>query len=264
MNHTSWRTDYLRSQLIAATAYGKKDGRYFIDMPKENVYGNGGLITTATDLTTWNNYLMAGKFGYPSLLWKQLYIPALTSERKYNYAAGLRVDTFNGHMRISHDGATAAYRSLLELYPDEKISIAWLSNSSEFDGGGEGLAELRNFLIPKSVTPINKSIKSESSSEKPETNNLRPTKGFTSFAAVVGDYHSDEISSDLKIKVKDNELFILRKNGERFMLTPASGLSFKIADSNIYVEFFLNDRNQATGFYFHSPKIKKIAFDKVN
>lgn len=263
MPHTSWRTDYLKSQLISATAYGKRDGQYFIDMPKENVYGNGGLLTTAADLTNWNNYLMEGRFGQPSLLWKLFHIPPLTSGKAYDYAAGLRVGTFNGRMRISHDGATAAYRSLLEFYPNEKISIAWLSNSSEFNGGGGALAELRNFLIPEAVSPIDKSITTESLSDRTEHENVNRIPDLSNFVALAGHYHSDEISSDLMVKIEDNKLLMIRKNDDTFKLVPASGVAFKIADSNVLVEFILNNQNQVEGFYFHSPKVKKIAFKRV-
>ncbi len=53
---------------------------------------------------------------------------------------------------------TAAYRSTLEYYPDLKLSIAWLSNTSEFDGGKEGLMELRILLL-RDQPPVNEDVK---------------------------------------------------------------------------------------------------------
>src|SRR5437867_5916139 len=54
MAHTSWRDDYTRIVNGRAMAYAERDGEYHTDMPFENVYGNGGLLTTVGDLLRWN------------------------------------------------------------------------------------------------------------------------------------------------------------------------------------------------------------------
>ncbi|PTT03036.1 hypothetical protein DBR11_03470 [Pedobacter sp. HMWF019] len=158
MKHTQWRSNLNRVVLDRAIAYGKSNGTYFTDMPFENVYGNGGLLTTAEDLLRWNNYFLGGKLGNPSLLSNQLGVIALNNGRKNSYAAGLRIDYLRGWKVIMHDGATAAYRSTLEYYPDLKLSIAWLSNTSEFDEGKEGLTELRKILL-RDKSSINENAK---------------------------------------------------------------------------------------------------------
>lgn len=147
MKHSQWRSNLKKVVVDRAIAYGKNNGTYFSDMPFENVYGNGGLLTTAEDLIRWNNYFLSGKLGSPSLLPKQLDVVALSNGKINAYAAGLRIDSLRGWKVIMHDGATAAYRSILEYYPDLKLSIAWLSNTSEFDEGRDGLMELRNLLL---------------------------------------------------------------------------------------------------------------------
>src|SRR6188508_1646510 len=43
MTRTSWRDDYSRIVKGRAVAYAESDGRYYADMPFENIYGNGGL-----------------------------------------------------------------------------------------------------------------------------------------------------------------------------------------------------------------------------
>src|SRR5437763_15522226 len=54
MTHTSWRDDYTRIVKTRAVAYSSGRDGFRTDMPFENVYGNGGLLTTVGDLLKWN------------------------------------------------------------------------------------------------------------------------------------------------------------------------------------------------------------------
>ncbi len=141
MKHTQWRDNYKRIVPNRAMAYSKSGTTYQTNMPNEYVYGNGGLLTTAEDLLIWNDYYLNGKLGNPSLLEKQLATTALNSGVMHRYAAGLFVGTAMGWNYVSHDGATAGYRSNLEGYPELGLSIAWLSNTSEFDSDTLNVAE---------------------------------------------------------------------------------------------------------------------------
>ncbi|MFT3845804.1 MAG: serine hydrolase domain-containing protein [Lacibacter sp.] len=147
MKHTEWRNNFKKIVHNRAIAYSRAGNTYFMDMPNEYVYGNGGLLTTAEDLLLWNNYYMAGKFGNSSLLPMQLSTTALNSGKHNNYAAGLIVDSVRGWKSISHTGATAGYRSMLQHFPDLGLTIAWLLNSSDIDNGPNVAVTVRNLLV---------------------------------------------------------------------------------------------------------------------
>ena len=149
LTHTQWRDNFKRIVPNRALAYQRSGTTYQTNMPNEYVYGNGGLLTTAEDLLIWTNYFLNGKLGSPSLLEKQLTTNALNSGVMHRYAAGLFVGTANGWKYISHDGATASYRSNLEAYPVLGLSIAWLSNTSQFDNDTLNVAEaVADLFIP--------------------------------------------------------------------------------------------------------------------
>jgi len=157
MKHTQWRDNYKRIVPNRAIAYSKNGTAYQTNMPNEYVYGNGGLLTTAEDLLIWNNYYLNGKLGSPSLLTKQLTTNPLNSGIMHSYAAGLFIDTFRGWKIISHDGATASYRSNLETYPELGLSIAWLSNTSEFDNNPFNVADaIGDLFIPVKIPETKK------------------------------------------------------------------------------------------------------------
>lgn len=130
MKQSQWRDDYRRVVKNRAIAYSPSKNGYYTAMPNENVYGNGGLLTTAEELLQWNQYYLTGRLGSPSLLQKQLHSDLLNSGRKNNYGAGLVLENTNGWTDITHNGATAGYRADLHHFPELGLSIAWLSNNS--------------------------------------------------------------------------------------------------------------------------------------
>jgi CubicO group peptidase (beta-lactamase class C family) len=149
MKNTQWRDNHKRIVANRAIAYSKSGAGYQTNMPNEYVYGNGGLLTTAEDLLVWCDYFLNGKLGTPSLLPKQIATSPFNNGIMHPYAAGLFTGEFRGWKFVSHDGATAGYRANLEAYPELGLSIAWLSNSSEFDSDTLNVADaVGDFLVP--------------------------------------------------------------------------------------------------------------------
>ncbi len=133
MLHTQWRDDPNRIVSNRAIAYSKSETGFETDMPNEYVYGPGGLLTTTEDLLKWDNFYQSGKFGTPSLLSNQIKTEPLNNAVMNPYAAGLFINKVEGWNNISHDGATASYRAYLETFPELHLSIAILSNTSQFN-----------------------------------------------------------------------------------------------------------------------------------
>jgi len=133
MLHTQWRDDPNRIVPNRAIAYSKSDNGFKTDMPNEYVYGPGGLLTTTEDLLKWDNFYQSGKVGTPSLLSNQIKTEPLNNGIINPYAAGLYINKVEGWDNLSHDGATASYRAYLETFPELHLSIAVLSNTSQFN-----------------------------------------------------------------------------------------------------------------------------------
>ena len=134
MTHTQWRDDFRRVVPGRAQAYDRKGGRYEQDMPFENAYGNGGLLTTVGDLLIWNRALDSGKLG-KFVTTKLSERSTLRDGRKITYGRGLFNYVFKGAEEIAHSGATAGYRAWLGRYPAHKLSVALLCNAANADTG---------------------------------------------------------------------------------------------------------------------------------
>jgi CubicO group peptidase (beta-lactamase class C family) len=130
MTSTSWRDDYTRIVKGRAIAYADQRGSYRLDMPFENVHGNGGLLTTVGDLLRWTAHFGAPKLGDAAFVREQQEPGRFSDGQQHNYALGLQIVRYKGVREVGHSGATAGYRAYLADYPDQGISVGVLCNVS--------------------------------------------------------------------------------------------------------------------------------------
>jgi len=130
MAHTSWRDDYTHVLKGRAIAYSSRDGVFHTDMPFENVYGNGGLLTTVGDLLKWNEHFDAAPEGDPLSTVEQQRAGKFNDGRTHGYALGLFVGGYKGLREVYHSGSTAGYNAYLTRFPDERVSVAVLCNAT--------------------------------------------------------------------------------------------------------------------------------------
>jgi CubicO group peptidase (beta-lactamase class C family) len=154
MTSTRWRDDFTAIVKGRATAYsGTAAAGFHMEMPFTNVIGNGGLLTTVSDLLKWNAYLDAppAAVGGPALV-QALETPMTFNDgRRSSYALGVSVATHDGIREVTHGGATAGYRTWLARYPDRRTSVAVLCNVAS--ANPTGLAnQVMGVVMPRPVT----------------------------------------------------------------------------------------------------------------
>jgi CubicO group peptidase (beta-lactamase class C family) len=128
--HTSWRDDYTRIVNGRALAYTVRDGAFHTDMPFENVYGNGGLLTTVGDLLKWNEHYDAPPPADAAMTAEQQTPGHFNDGRVHGYGLGLFVGAYKGLREVYHSGSTAGYSAFLTRFPDQHVSVAVLCNST--------------------------------------------------------------------------------------------------------------------------------------
>ncbi|HEX7139142.1 MAG TPA: serine hydrolase domain-containing protein, partial [Vicinamibacterales bacterium] len=128
MTQTSWRDDYTRIVKGRAIAYDQEGDAFRTDMPFENVYGNGGLLTTVGDLLKWNENFSKPVVGDAAFVQLQQQPGKFNDGRAHGYAFGLTVGTHNGAREVAHSGSTAGYSAFLTRFPDPHLSVAVLCN----------------------------------------------------------------------------------------------------------------------------------------
>lgn len=133
MTKTSWRDDHTRVVKGRAIAYSDAGGRFSIEMPFENVHGNGGLLTTVGDLLKWNENFVEPKVGGPDVVAKMQTTGRFNNGAPQIYALGVRVEDYRGVRNVNHSGSTAGYRAHLNRFPESQTSVAVLCNVSSGD-----------------------------------------------------------------------------------------------------------------------------------
>jgi len=195
MEQSVWRA-YRNVVKGRAMAYSKAGTQYMNDMPNEDVYGHGGLLTTAEELVKWVDFYSGGKFGAPSLFPKQTETGHFNNGVAYTYAAGLVITKINGRNAIVHSGATASYRANLEYYPDQGLTFALLSNTSANDNDPTSAFSLaRNIFVPE---PVPNAAKKQAVPPYPITEEkLRSYEGW---------YRNPRSGGGIKVALADGKL----------------------------------------------------------
>jgi len=239
MNHTSWRDDYKKVVPNRAIAYSKNGGIYKINMPFERVYGPGGLLTTTEDLLKWNNFYLNNKLGSPGLLSKQLAIEPIPGGIITNYAAGLFIGDVNGVRRIFHDGQTAGYVGIVENFPSLQLSIAWLSNTTEFKAGlFDEIDEIQNLFIK------------DNSTQTLTKNSNAPRLSVSTAQKYTGWYAYSKTNQGINIKLINDTLFF-----DDTPLIPINDTEFIYKASKIKF-------NGTHGFMLSTPDNRQLTFTK--
>lgn len=220
LEDTQWRDDYRRLVPGRAAAYAPSENGFLIDRPIEFVHGNGGLLTTVTDLLTWNEHLRNGTLGedFMALMHRRA---ILNDGTEIHYAGGLQFGEQNGTRRISHTGATSGYRAYLGLFPDEGLSVALLCNVTSANPGGLGGRVAGVFLPPPTSSPEPTDDEPASAEEQDQATEASSQPSPQDLEAYVGTFHSDDAETTLHVVVEEGEVVILRRPAARMNLRPS-------------------------------------------
>lgn len=252
MTSTEWRDDYSRVVPNRATAYSKYGAVYATNMPNENAYGNGGLITTTEDLLKWNNFYTNNKLGTAPLLQQQISLVPLNNGGYNNYAIGLFIDSINGIPRISHSGATAGYRANLDYFPTLNLSIAWLSNNADgsFSSIPRQLAEVFTGK-PTTKSGIANTTSSNTAVYNPDS---------TILASYVGVYHSTEASTNSTISYKNGSLLLQIKPDLVRTISPIKTDTFTYPGMTLE---FIRKKKKVEGYFVSISRARRVFFKRL-
>jgi Beta-lactamase class C and other penicillin binding proteins len=257
MSQTSWRDNHRAIVAGRATAYDKRDGKFLLNMPFEDLHGPGGLLTTTHDLLIWNR-LLEGEEMFGSE-----YAINRVAERKLNdgkgcgYAAGLTIGKYNGYDEIAHSGSTAGYRAWLAWYPQKRLSVVLLSNYAQFQPVQIGRAIAAIFVGEEPVEPAQPVTKAD---EKADEKFASAKRDHKSLAEYEGEYFSEEAgSTTFIIKLTGDKLEVRRKAGESISLTNLSGDKFT-SDGNGDYLFTRDRRGKVNGFKMSVMRASDIPF----
>ncbi len=219
MTRTSWRDDHTRVVKGRALAYSSASDGYHLDMPFENVHGNGGLLTTVGDLLKWNENFVTPVVGDGALVTTQMTAGTFNDGRPLDYGLGLFVHNYRGVRNINHSGSTAGYRAHLNRFPDSHTSVAVLCNVAT--GDATRSANLVSDLYLTGLQPVTPTTPA------PAVPPMTPPPAAPQLAEFGGAYWSDEAEVMLTAAVENGALVIKRRPDTVIALTAIGRNTFR-------------------------------------
>jgi CubicO group peptidase (beta-lactamase class C family) len=220
LKDTQWRDDYRRLVPRRSSAYSIRDGEVIINRPIEYVHGNGGILTTVSDLLRWDEVVRTGgPFGerFVAEMHRQA---VLNSGEVHAYASGIRVDEYRGQRRVSHTGSTAGYRAFLGRYPDQGLTVSLLCNVGNVNPGAIGNQVADLFL--QGLPPV------AASTPEPRPAQTTPwTPSAAERSALLGFYHSADANVTFELRQEGSALVLHRAPDSDFPLTPTERDTFR-------------------------------------
>jgi CubicO group peptidase (beta-lactamase class C family) len=125
-------------------AYGhskRDDGWHQTDQsPTSAVLGDGGIYSSIDDLAKWDRALREHTLLSEAEIQPALTPPQLTEGpanlpdgSTLTYGFGWFLDPYQGHKRMWHDGGTMGFRTTIQRFPDDKLTIIVLANRTDID-----------------------------------------------------------------------------------------------------------------------------------
>lgn len=124
--------------------------------PTSAVLGDGGIYSSIDDLEKWDralreHTLLTEAEMQPALTGVQTSIgPAKVQNGKpVSYGFGWFLDPYRGHRRMHHDGETIGFRTTIQRFPDDKLTVIVLANRADIDPEALALKAADLFLTRK-------------------------------------------------------------------------------------------------------------------
>ena len=145
---------------VAHRAYGHTlEGGHWRETDQSSTsatLGDGGVYTSLTDLVRWDEAL-----GKHTLLSEEEIEPALsaveptsgpareTDGRLVSYGFGWFLEPYKGHARMWHYGETVGFRTAIQRFPDDSLTVIVLSNRADLDAPALALKVADLYLKPR-------------------------------------------------------------------------------------------------------------------
>ena len=143
---------------VSSRAYGHvvRDGK-FIEADQSSTsgtLGDGGIYSNLDDLAKWDEALRQNR-----LVSKSEFAAALIPVRlnngtmpRYSYGFGWYLDPHRGRPRMWHTGETLGFRTVIERFPEEDLTIIVLANRTDLDVAKMAL-QVADLMDAREVAP---------------------------------------------------------------------------------------------------------------
>lgn len=92
------------------------------------VLGDGGVYTSTVDWLKWDDALYTEQLVSQATLTDAFTSGRLTNGQTTGYGFGWQVGTYRGHRRASHTGSTIGFRTAVQRFPEQRLTVLVMIN----------------------------------------------------------------------------------------------------------------------------------------
>ncbi len=256
MHHTCFYDDFRRIVPNRAIGYTRSSkGGYEIELYKNDLVGNGGVLTSVEDLFLWDQNFYDNRLGGggPGLI-EQMHTPGtLNDGEELDYAFGLIVGEYRGLRMVSHAGGWAGYRAELIRFPDQRFSVICLSNLANTDPTAMA-KRVADLYLAGEMQPLEQWAVARAI-----------TLSEAELWERTGDFRQPETGMVLRLALQEGKLMVQDPDGREFEIVPLSPERFRAVDALAEIEFTFEhgEAEQPRRIQVLPAGEKAIAFEEV-
>ncbi|MFQ5705213.1 MAG: serine hydrolase domain-containing protein [Gemmatimonadales bacterium] len=233
MSHSSFHDDYRIPVDNRAYSYGQddKDGFKLTFLPKFDLVGAGGVLSTIADLARWDQNFYEPTVGGKDFVDVILTRGILNNGDTLSYAFGNNIGEYKGLRTVSHGGSLMGFRTALLRFPDQRFSVIVLCNLGNINPSGLALQVADIYLSDRFAQ---------------------------SLAVYAGEYYSKELDVTWTVTVADGNLVFDWKQNHRSSRPGQDRDTFRFAGNQ--VRFVRDNHDAVTGFEVSAGRAGGIVF----
>lgn len=218
------------------------------------IAASGGILASAVDLARWWEAVLQGRVVKQTSLEQMLAPAKLNDGRTVPHGFAFFIDSFNGHKVVQHFGSTVGgFGSIVRYYPQERVTVAVLSNLEDGGFGAEYIAKrVANVYVSGSFVGGLKETADATPNQtqnylqilKDIAANKNPEMMSANFAAKVSEGFRKTLGENLKQMKSFVYLGSEKITADHFVLDPAASELYRykmtLADKTVYYNFRMN------------------------
>lgn len=132
-----------------ASSYYLDNGAFVKSTDILTAYGSSSLYTSVNDLTKWAIAFEKAIDAKDPVYTRMLEGTTLNNGTKIAYGFGLETEDYNGYKSVVHTGAWAGYRTIIRMFPDQKLAFIVLGNANDNNLSGGLTGKLVSLFLEK-------------------------------------------------------------------------------------------------------------------
>jgi len=261
MHETLFLDDHNEIVARRAPAYTPSGGGFRIDVWNNDLVGQGGIVTSISDLQKWDENYYDARVGGRELI-AQLQTPGtISGAGPMTYGFGLTIERYRGLRLVQHTGSTGGYRAAIYRFPEAHTSVAMLCNVSSANTGQLALRMADAVLADRFTEPAPPSGRGGRGGSAPASANPAPQRDV-----VLGRYRSDELLGavwDVSAGDAPDRILVRRARGEAEVFS-ADAKSSSFSSRGMTLLFDPPVRGRAPGFVVNGSRVSGLRFERVS